>query len=424
MKIGYLMQLGIEVRHAPFDGPASHVRHVIQHLKYRGHQVRLLVRLDGKIWKSDDLILFTPVPVPRIDTGMLRWIERAVRRVQYELKLPYVGLFESIRFALACRQELMGYDLLLERKNWMTYGGILAARWLQLPIVLEDNGDPIADLAAKGEAPRGLQRRLSLAIMRRATHEASHIVTSGNGWRDACIKRWGLDAYKVTTIENGTSLTEILQREQLRAFQAILDPNHIPTLVYLGGFYPWHGVIILLRALAQALAQGIKARLLLIGAGSGLNEAQQLTKELGIENAVTFTGQLATSDYAPYLADADIGLSPYCNWMEFSGLKVLDYKAAGLATIASGKNNQPVTLRHGHSGWIVPPCDEDALIEAIVHLTKDVELRRRIGQTARLEAEQSHGWHHTAERLEEIFNRLVREPHPSASSSSVIATIK
>jgi glycosyltransferase involved in cell wall biosynthesis len=411
MKIGYLMQQGVDVRRAPFDGPANHVRNVIEELRRRGHEVRLIARLDGTIWKSDDLIAFEPVRVKHLDAGPLRWFERALRRVQYELALPYLGLFESSRFAAACAQELADYQLLIERRSWMTYGGVLAAHWLKIPIVLEDNGDPLADLEAKGEAPQGLQRRLSLAIMRRAIHAATHVVASGDGWRDACRKRWQLAADRITTIENGTTLVEILQREQLRAFQQVDLCDKQSTLVYVGGFYPWHGITQLLHAFARAAAQGAKARLILIGSGSGFKEAQQLALELDILDLVTFTGHLSPCDYAPYLAEADIGLSPYCNWMEFSGLKVLDYKAAGLATIASGRNGQPATLQHGRSGWIVPPCDEDALTRAISHLAADRQLCRRLGRTARMEAEQSHRWQHTASRLEELFFRLTRPQH-------------
>jgi glycosyltransferase involved in cell wall biosynthesis len=412
MKIGYLMQVGVEVRRPPFDGPANHVRHVVEQLQARGHTVRLLVRLDDQLWKSDDLHEFVQVRVPRIDGGPLRLVERMTRRIQATAKLPYIGLFESVRFAWACCQELAGYDLLLERRSWMTYGGVLAARWMKIPIVLEDNGDPLADLEAKGAAPQGLQRTLSLGIMRRAMHSASHIVASGDGWRAACIERWELNPAQVTTIENGTTLTELLPRSELRAFQPVptdTTADEPPTLVYIGGFYPWHGITILLRALAAAFAQGVQARLLMIGAGSGLQEAQALTRELGLSKWVTFTGQLSATAYAPRLAQADIGLSPYCNWREFSGLKVLDYKAAGLVTIASGQNGQPATLRHGHSGWIVPPCDEDALAEAIVQLVSNPALRRRLGQAARMEAEEQHGWQHTVARFERLFTQLTHQ---------------
>ena len=86
---------------------------------------------------------------------------------------------------------------------------------------------------------------------------------------------------------------------------------------------------------------------------------------------------------------------------------MLDYKAAGLVTLTSGENGQPDIIRHGETGWIVPPCDVNALAEAIVTLYHAPERRRAMGQAARLEAEKLHSWQHVAEELELLFNRLI-----------------
>jgi glycosyltransferase involved in cell wall biosynthesis len=110
---------------------------------------------------------------------------------------------------------------------------------------------------------------------------------------------------------------------------------------------------------------------------------------------------------ADYLAQADIGVAPYCGWMEYSGLKLFDYKAAGLAIIASGQNGQPATIKHGTTGLIVPPCDEGSLCEAICQLAEDEELRLKMGKAARVEAEQIHGWDHTTALLEGEFNQIL-----------------
>ncbi|GIV76502.1 MAG: glycosyltransferase WbuB [Litorilinea sp.] len=407
------MQQGVDVWHPPFDGPANHVRHVVEALQRRGHQVRLLARLEGRIGYSDGLGPFQPVTVRHSDGGPLRWLERAVRRLQATLRLPYAGLFESIRFAQACRQELTGCDLLYERKSWMTYGGVLAARWMGIPLVLEENGDNLLDLEAKGQAPTGLQRRLSLAVMGWAMRGAAHVVASGEGWREQFIRRWGVDPSRVTTVENGTVLVELLSREQLRSFRLRRAPQDPATLAYVGGFYPWHGVTHLLRAFARTHRRFPQARLLMVGYGAGYDEARQLAHQLGIGQAVTFTGQLAPEAYAPRLAQADIGLSPYCGWPEFSGLKVLDYKAAGLATIASGHGKHPLTLRHGVTGWIVPPCDEDALAGAMAALLADPELCQRLGQAARQEAEVCHTWERTVDRLLQVFQQVLAQKSDS-----------
>ena len=406
MNIGYLMQAEEEIRKPPFNGPANHIRQVVSQFIDQGHRVRVLIRLDGKIWATDDLVNYRLVTVRKMDRGPLRWVERIMRRIQSELKLPYLGFFESLRFALACRQELNATEVLLERMSWMSYGGAIAARWMQLPLVLEYNGDPLDDLSAKGLQPRGIQHQISKILMEKNIKVAAHIVATGEGWRNSCMETWKVGGEQITTVENGTRLVNLLAREQLRSFQS--EEENIVNLVYLGGFYPWHGVSELLGAFGEVLKAGIQASLFLIGSGVGEPQARQLVAELGIEEKVRFTGQLAAEDYAPILAQADIGLSPYCGWKEYSGLKLLDYKASGLATIASGQDGHPVTLRHGVTGLIVPPCDEAALAEAIQRLCDDPQLRKQMGRQARLEAEKIHSWAHTAQQLERILGEAVR----------------
>lgn len=412
MKIGYLLQQDVDICTPPFNGPANHVREVVQGLQASGHDVRTLLRLDGRLLCSDDLAHFETVEVPWMDRGVLRLLERSVRRVQYELQLPYAGLFESVRFALACRQKLEGFDILLERMSWANYGGALAAKWLKTPLILENNGDHLLDLEAKGIAPKGVQRGLSLALTRYAVNAAAHVVVSGDGWRGEFVDRWETPAERVTTVENGTPVVDLLQRMDLRAFHGEAGEASPVRLVYLGSFYPWQGVPVLLRALARVRERGVKVQLTLIGSGAGAEEAEALVGTLELGDAVTFTGRLRPAEYAPILADAEIGVAPYCGWPEFSGLKLFDYKAAGLATIGSGQDGQPPTLCHGETGWIVPPCDEAALAEAIVHLAEDEKLRRQIGRAARVEAEQRHRWEHTVQRLEEIMLDVLEAQTP------------
>ena len=88
----------------------------------------------------------------------------------------------------------------------------------------------------------------------------------------------------------------------------------------------------------------------------------------------------------------------------------MDYKAAGLATIASGANGQQVVIKDGQTGVIVPPCDETALAEALLTLSRDHTLRRQMGSLARIEAEREHSWRHTAQRLEAIFTQVTAVP--------------
>jgi hypothetical protein len=102
VKIGYLMQEGgPDVRQSPLPGSANHVWQVFNELKALGHQMRLIARYDGKIWRSDDLRHFEQVIVHNYDNGLFRLVERLVR-IQSRL-LPYANLFESLLAAPVAR---------------------------------------------------------------------------------------------------------------------------------------------------------------------------------------------------------------------------------------------------------------------------------------------------------------------------------
>ena len=406
MKIGYLLQAGVpDIRSYPLSGPANHVFHVYDALRGLGHQVRLVAKIDGRIWKTDDFRNFEPVAV---SVGPARLFESAVRRIQSELQLPYVALFESARYAQACRQELSDCDLLYERMGWMGYGGALASLWLDKPLVLEINGDHLAEMELQGNAPQGMQRYLSAKLTRFAARQAAHSVATGEAWRRRFIEQWDVEPEKVSVIENGSELVDLLDRDKLRAFCHDKNRPKAVKVAYVGAFEPWHGVPILVHAVARVVAQGLDVQLLLIGTGSEESGIRELVYGSGLKERVTFTGHIRAFEMAQYLSEADIGVSPYCERDEYSGLKLLDYKAAGLATIASGLAGEPKVIKHNRTGLIVPPCDEIALGEAITLLATNGDLRSRLGQMARIEAETDHSWQNTALQLCEVFeNNLI-----------------
>lgn len=406
MNIGYLMQEGAaDLIKDPFAGPSVHVREVCRELECLGHRVKLIARIGRQIWKSCDLRTFAPVHVPLFDRGPIRLFEKGVRRTQRELRVPYAAMFDSLRFAAACRQHLEGCGLLYERWGWMGFGGALAARWLGVPLVLEVNGELLTELELRGMPLRGAQRWVSLVLTTRMVRAASHVVAAGEALRRSFIDSWGVNPGKVSVIENGSALVHLLQRDALSSFRQE-SADAVTTIVFVGSFDPWQGTTVLIRAVARAISDGISLRLLFIGSGQGTASARQLVYDLHLNDYITFAGQLAPQQYAPYLAAADIGISTYCGRTEYSGLKLFDYKAAGLGIIASGEYGRPRIIEHGQTGWIVPPCDVEALREAIVYLVRNAGLRKRMGRAARIEAEKLHGWDRTASRLSELFDQV------------------
>ena len=108
MRVGYLMQNG-----APdltqVSGPQLHTLAVITELKKLGHYFRLVANQNFKLGWTDDLDTWSPPHYEITKNRVFRSLESAVRRIQSELNLPFLGLFDSFRYADACTNHLKGF---------------------------------------------------------------------------------------------------------------------------------------------------------------------------------------------------------------------------------------------------------------------------------------------------------------------------
>jgi glycosyltransferase involved in cell wall biosynthesis len=76
-------------------------------------------------------------------------------------------------------------------------------------------------------------------------------------------------------------------------------------------------------------------------------------------------------------------INPYA-----SPLKLHEYMAARLATVAPDQPNLREVLRDGENAVLVPPGDAESFTQAVVDLARDPGLRARLGQRARATIEE------------------------------------
>jgi glycosyltransferase involved in cell wall biosynthesis len=156
-------------------------------------------------------------------------------------------------------------------------------------------------------------------------------------------------------------------------------------VIFVGSFYAWHGVDLIIEAFAIAQRKVPNLRLCLIGDGVTRAANARRANELGIAERVEFPGWLAQEQVLAYLNESDIGVAPY-RWLEpfyFEPVKIMDYMAAGLAVIASNQGQICDLVVPGETGILVPPEDVSALAEALIDLSEDASFRHRLGLAAR-----------------------------------------
>lgn len=142
-------------------------------------------------------------------------------------------------------------------------------------------------------------------------------------------------------------------------------PAPTPLFVFTGRLAREKGVGTLLRALARAHRQGAGARLRVVGDGPLRPALEHLTAELGLGDAVEFTGWLPQQRVEAQLADAWALVAPSL-WAEPLGLTALEAVVRGLPVIASATGGLAETVEHGVSGLLFPNGDADALAACLV----------------------------------------------------------
>jgi glycosyltransferase involved in cell wall biosynthesis len=150
-------------------------------------------------------------------------------------------------------------------------------------------------------------------------------------------------------------------------------------IVAVGRLEQQKGFDLLLKAFARIATDIPASTLTIFGEGQEQGELQALVETLGLSERVRLPGQTGTP--GAWLAEADM----FVLSSRFEGFPnvLVEALAAGLPSIAFDCPWGPATIvRDGETGLLVPPEDVDALADAIVRLSTDEALRRRLSEMA------------------------------------------
>lgn len=189
----------------------------------------------------------------------------------------------------------------------------------------------------------------------------------------------------------------------------------IPASAPLAGIVcrldPWKGVDLFLEAAARAHKAMPEARFWVCGGEIEGHEGYEgrLKKkavELGLENAVYFTGWKYRGDDIPDIYRS-LNLSVQCPvHPEPYGLANVEAMAGGIP-IAAFNEGGPSELCSPDSSRLVAPGNTEALAEAMLEILKNPELAARMGKNGRARAEKLFDHKKCTEALEEIYGEIL-----------------
>jgi len=354
------------------DGQAVHIRSLIEAFQSEGHEVREVALVERS---GED----SAKPAPEKAAAPARWSPWAL----FGLLPGFIKELAEYGYSLHARRRLMRAarefqpDFIYERYAFGNTAGVSAAEALGLPIILEVNSPLVLELSrTRGLAFPRLARRVENGIFKRATRVC--VVTEV---LKGMVVELGVAPEQVFVTPNGVhpELYSDLDREAARQDLGIAATRG-PVLGFVGYYRDWHRLDLVLDGMAtEALAT---AHLVLVGTGPAEEGLRARAREVGVEDRLHFAGTRPHDRIPAILPAFDLGLVPAINPYA-SPLKLHEYMAAGLPTVAPDQPNLREVLTDGHDALLVTPGDGPALIQALSRLATDEPLRAAMGAAAK-----------------------------------------
>ena len=246
------------------------------------------------------------------------------------------------------------------------FPAVLAGKWLGKPVLVKPG--------------RGGEVHFDLSVVRRkrllGPFFARSIARNTTAWVansqeiEEDLERWGVAGERVHAIPNGVEIPRDAEQR---------SRNGVVQFVSMGRLEAEKAVEQTVCAFA-CLPADAPAHLTILGDGLCRSELEALSRRLGQERRIAFTG--AVGDVTPYLKEADVYVSTSVS--EGMSNALLEAMSSGVMPVVSRVSGADDLVEEGVSGFLFTPGDEMALARRLEKsLAMTAECRRAMGEEAR-----------------------------------------
>ncbi len=240
---------------------------------------------------------------------------------------------------------------------------------------------------------------------RRIYRAADHIIALSPGMEQGIV-RAGIPEEKVTVIPNGSDLDLFRPDLDGAAARERLGLDTRFAAIYFGAMGLANGLEYVIEA-AKILAERKEDHIVLVlhGAGGKRDSLESLARGYGLMNVVFSDLVPDKEEIARIVAGCDVCLTIYraAKEQSWSPNKMFDALAAGKPVLVNVGGWLGETIEHNRCGLSLDPAKPEALADALVKLSREPDLCKRMGANARALAERQFDRNLLAKCLEEVL---------------------
>ncbi len=286
-----------------------------------------------------------------------------------------------------------------------------AGRRHAIPVVYECRAfweDAAVDHGSCSEG--SVRYRLTRSLETHVFRQADAVTTICNGLKSDIIAR-GVPEQRVTVIPNAVNIEQFrMDGVANQETSAKLGLTGKTVLGFIGSFYAYEGLLLLVEALPLILSAAPDVCLLLVGGGPQEDEIRDLVSRMGLEAKVIFTGRVPHAEVSDYYHMVDICIYPRLSMRLtdlVTPLKPLEAMAQGKLVLASDVGGHQELIQDGINGRMFTAGSSVGLATAVLDLIARREEWDEFKVKGRLFVEQERNWPVSVSRYSELYQRLV-----------------
>jgi len=334
----------------------------------------------------------------------------------FHSKLPVVGQVAVVRELEGRLRSLVPEvepDILHAHSPSLNgLAALRVGRDLGLPVVYEVRAfweDAAVDHGTSRDG--GTRYRLTRVLETYVLRRADAVAVICDGLRKDVVAR-GIPEEKLTVIPNSVDVGRFsAARRRDSELACRLGIEGCEVLGFLGSFYAYEGLELLIEAFPALLERRPRLRVLLVGEGPKEEALRRRVREIGVTDKILFPGRVPHSEVRRYYDLVDVLVYPRFAMRlteTVTPLKPLEAMAMGKLLVASNVGGHRELIRDGETGLLFEAGSASDLVRKVLLAFENEELRRRIPIRARRFVEEERTWAQGVAGYRPLYERLMK----------------
>lgn len=255
-----------------------------------------------------------------------------------------------------------------------------------------------------------LKYKITRMLETRAVRRADAVAVICDGLRQDLIAR-GIDPAKIMVSPNGVDL-ELFgtppARDAALATQLGLDGRDV--IGFIGSYYDYEGLDVLIAAMPDLVAQSPNVALLLVGGGPMEADWRAMAEQSSVTDRIHFVGRVPHQEVERYYSLLDVLVYPRkaMRLTELvTPLKPLEAMAQGRLVAASDIGGHRELIENGVTGTLFAPDNPAALAQKVAQLLANRGNWDEQRRVARDYVERDRNWSSNIRRYEPVYQQLL-----------------